>query len=312
MLIQFDAMEHKPKALAIVNLVSAGGSTHRRWPAIRDLLFRHLDFDVAFSQYPGHSMELGRDARCSGFGHLICVGGDGTVNEVVNGAFVATSRYPMPEISVIPTGTGADFARSLGIPHDIKGICERLGCPRRVVSDLGVVSYSGKEGPESRYFVNAAGIGYDAEVVSRRNGFNRYVRGTTPYLASLAATLLSYQNKDITVTFGETRHNRRVNALVLAIGRYFGGGMLIAPNAELADGNFDAVTIGDVGRLELLSNVPSVYRGTHLRHPKVSVERASTVQVDSPQRVLIQADGELLGEVPARFQIIPQALTILC
>ncbi len=299
------------RALAIVNPASAGGSTHRRWPLIRDLLFKHFDFEVAFSQFPGHAIELGAEARRQGYTRLVCVGGDGTVGEAVHGAYSAGSDHPMPEIAIVPTGTGADFARSLGIPHGVEGACALLANPRRVASDLGVVSFIGKEGPAVRYFVNAAGLGYDAEVVSRRNGFNRYVRGTLPYLASLATTLMSYENRDVTIVVGETTRTIRVNALVLAIGKFFGGGMRIAPQAEMADGYFDAVTIGDVGRFELVRNVPGVYRGTHLRNPKVSVQRVSELQVESAQQVLIQADGELLGEVPARFQIIPQALTIV-
>ena len=305
-------MPDRAKTLAIVNPVSAGGSTHRRWPLIRDLLARHFDFEVAFSQYPGHAIELGAEARRSGVARVVCVGGDGTINEVVNGAFKVDSEHPMPEIAIVPTGTGADFARSVGIPHRVEEACERLGSVRKMKTDLGVVSYTGKEGPETRYFVNAAGLGYDAEVVRCRNGFNQYVRGTIPYLASLAATLLSYHNKDITITIGESRCTRRANAVVLAIGRFFGGGMCIAPRAELADGCFDTVTIGDVGRIELIRNVPGLYRGTHLQNPKVSVERASEVWVESGQRVLIHADGELLGELPAHFQIMPRALTVLC
>ena len=299
------------RTLAIVNPASAGGTTHRRWPAIRDLLFRYTDFEVAFSQYPGHAIEIGRDARAQGFQRLICVGGDGTVSEVVNGAFPASSQHPMPEIAVVPAGTGADFARSIGVPHSAELACARLAAPSRGVSDLGVVSFTGSRGTETRYFVNASGIGYDAEVVSRRNGFNRYVRGTLPYLASLAATLLTYQNREITVTIGDNTNTRRINALILAIGRYFGGGMRIAPEASLSDGLFDVVTIGDVGRFDLARNVPRVYRGTHLSHPRVSVEHAGTVRVDSNQLVLLQADGELLGRVPASFEVIPGALTYL-
>ncbi len=300
------------KTLAIINPVAGGGSARRRWPLIRRLLSRHLEFEAVFSEFAGNAIELGREARIRGVARLVCVGGDGTVNEVVNGAFAAASENPMPEIAIIPAGTGVDFARSLGIPHRIEEACERLRNRRRMRSDLGVVSYKGKEGPQTRYFVNAAGLGYDAEVVRCRNGFNRYVRGTIPYLASLAATLLRYENKDITITIGEDRRTRRVNAVVLAIGRFFGGGMRIAPLADLADGYFDTVTIGDVGRIELIRNVPGVYRGTHLRNPRVSVERASEVLVESSQRVLVHADGELLGELPARFQIIPRALDILC
>ena len=237
------------RTIVIVNPASGGGTTHRRWPKIRDLLYNIFDFETAFSQYAGHAVELGRDARLQGYSRVVCVGGDGTLNEVVNGAFPADTDNPMPELAIIPAGTGADFARTIGIPHGPEAACARLASPRTLVSDLGVVSFVDGQQTRTRYFANAAGLGYDAEVVSRRNGFNRYVRGTIPYLASLAATLLTYENKEITVTTGEIRTTRRANALVVAIGRYFGGGMRIAPNAELADGLFDLVTVGDVGKI---------------------------------------------------------------
>lgn len=305
-------MSDRATTLVIVNPASAGGATHRRWPRIRDLLCRDLDFDVAFSQYPGHALELGRGARARGIGRLVCVGGDGTLHEVVNGAFSGSPEHPMPEIAIIPSGTGSDLARTLGIPLGIEEACARLVSPRKVTSDLGVVSYKGAGGPALRYFVNAAGLGYDAEVVSRRDGFSRYARGTIPYLAAIAVTLLGYGNKDVSVTLDGTRDDRRISFLAVAIGKYFGGGMMIAPDAVLDDGRFDVITVGDVGRLELVYNVPGIYRGAHLRHPKVRVERAGHVQVESEQKVLIQADGELLGLVPAEFQVLPRALTLLC
>jgi diacylglycerol kinase (ATP) len=304
-------MSSSLSTIVVVNPVSAGGSTARLWPRIRDCLSRFTDFDVVFSQYPGHAVELGRSIRERGFSRMICVGGDGTLHEAVNGIMGAGEGNPMPHVGIIPTGTGSDFARSLGIPFNLEEACQRLKSPTTLASDLGVVSYMGVERTEQRYFVNAAGFGYDAEVVSRRNGFNRYFRGTIPYLASLAATLLSYQNKSLTVTIDGVSEHRRVRSLVLAIGRYFGGGMRIAPNAEIDDGFFDVITLGDVGRAELIRNVPGVYRGSHLSHPKVTAERAVQVEIESRERVMLQADGELLGVAPARLRVLPGALTVL-
>ena len=305
-------MDERPRTLVIVNPASAGGSTERRWPGIRDTLSRYVDFDVAISEYPGHAIRLGQMGREAGFTRLICVGGDGTINEVVNGALSGDPAHLLPEIGTIPSGTGSDLARTLGIPRAIEEACFLLGNPRRATSDLGVVSYKGREGPERRCFVNAAGLGYDAEVVLRRNGFNRYVRGTLPYLASVTATLLGYRNKDVTVTIDKIRDRWRMNTLVVAIGKFFGGGMRIAPDAVLGDGFFDLILIGDVSRLELAYNLPRVYKGTHLQHPKVSARKARVVSVEADVPVRIQADGDLLGFVPARFQIIPGALTLLC
>ncbi len=304
-------MADRFRTLVVVNPASAGGATEGRWLRIRDLLHGHLDFEVAVSQYPGHATKLGKEGRDAGYRRIVCVGGDGTVNEVVNGAMSGDRARPLPEVGMIPSGTGSDLARTVGISHRIEEACRRLESPDTAISDLGVVFYRGKEGQEQRYFVNAAGLGYDAEVVSRRNGFNRHVRGTIPYIASLAATLLSYKNKDSIVTVDGASNSRRILALVLGIGQYFGGGMRIAPGALLDDGYFDVITIGDIGRVELLYNLPGVYRGTHLRNPKVKSERARTVWVESEQGLLLQADGELLGRVPAQFEILPKALTIL-
>lgn len=124
--------------------------------------------------------------------------------------------------------------------------------------------------------------------------------------------MVSYKGReDSTVTMDGSTFSGRTLALVLGIGQYFGGGMRVAPNALLDDGYFDVVTIGDIGTLELLYNLPGVYRGTHLRNPKVKSERARTVRGESDERLMIQADGDLLGEVPAQFQILPKALTYL-
>ncbi|MHB0868897.1 MAG: diacylglycerol/lipid kinase family protein [Chloroflexota bacterium] len=304
-------MSDSLRTLVIVNPVSAGGTTERRWPRIRELLAGCLPFDAAISEYAGHAIQLGRAGRDEGYDCLVCVGGDGTLNEVVNGALSGDAGRPMPKIGVIPSGTGSDLARSVGIPRRAEEACRRLAAPRTMVSDLGVVSYMGKGGPEQRHFVNAAGLGYDAEVVYRRNGFNRHVRGTIPYVASLAATLLSYRNKDVNVTIDGASFTGRISLLAVGIGQYFGGGMRIAPNAALDDGYFDVITVGDVGRIELVRNFPGVYRGTHLMNPKVKGERARAVRVETDDQLMIQADGDLLGLAPARFQILPQALTIL-
>ncbi|MGE5618511.1 MAG: diacylglycerol/lipid kinase family protein [Sphingomonadaceae bacterium] len=304
-------MHANRRTLVIVNPVSAGGTTERRWPRIRDLLAASLPFDSAISEYAGHAIQLGKTGRDEGYDCLVCVGGDGTVNEVVNGALSGDARRPMPSIGLIPSGTGSDLARSLGIPHRMEEACRRLADPRATLSDLGVVSYVGREGPEHRYFVNAAGLGYDAEVVYRRNGFNRFVRGTIPYVASLAVTLFGYRNKDVRIALDGVSHARRISLLVVGIGRYFGGGMRIAPGAVLNDGYFDVITVGDAGRIELVRNLPGVYRGTHLQNPKVKCERAAEVRVETDDRLMVQADGDLLGLAPAQFQIVHRALTIL-
>ncbi len=133
-----------------------------------------------------------------------------------------------------------------------------------------------------------------------------------PYLSSLLVTLVRYRNKHMTVSAeGGDPWRRKANSIVIANGQYFGGGMRIAPDAQLADGEFDVVVLGDLGKMELVLNVPRVYVGTHITHPKVDVTRARTVQVASADRLLLQADGEVLGTAPATFTLVPSALRLI-
>lgn len=305
-------MRNGVECLAIVNPVSGGGSTARHWSRIHDELSRHVRFRAVFTRRPGHAIELGRAAREAGFPLVVCVGGDGTLNEVVNGLMQAGTTNPMPAVGIVPCGTGSDFVRSLGVPRRLEEACRRLAAPESVSCDLGVISFDGGgAAPSRRYFVNAAGLGFDGEVVKRCNGLSRFARGTIPYLASLAATLLTYQRREVVLTLDSVLHRRRITSVVVALGSYFGGGMRIAPNALLHDGLFDVITVGDVGRLELVRNVPGLYSGAHLFHPAVLEERAVRARVESDQQVLVQADGELLGRLPADFQLLPGAISFV-
>jgi diacylglycerol kinase family enzyme len=134
---------------------------------------------------------------------------------------------------------------------------------------------------------------------------------TVPFVLSLLKTLPAYRNKDIRINIDGRDETRRVLSVVVSNGAYFGGGMRIAPGAELDDSKLDVLTIGDVGKAELLQVFPRVYKGTHITHPKVRMEKAERITIECDQRILLQADGELLGEGPVTFQILPAALNIV-
>jgi YegS/Rv2252/BmrU family lipid kinase len=178
--------------------------------------------------------------------------------------------------------------------------------------DLGHVTYRALKGEErARHFANAAGMGFDAEVTVRANASPFGAGGTIPYLSSLFATLGTYRNKRVQVKVDGEEWRARINSIIVANGQYFGGGMKIAPEAQLSDGEFDVVVLGDLGKIDLVRNVPRVYDGSHVTHPKVTVSSARRVEVDSPDRLLLQADGEVLGMAPATFTIVPSALRII-
>jgi len=298
------------QAKVIVNPVAGAYSTRRKWPHIstrlRDI---GLSFDHEYTEGVGHATELARAAANEGYQNIVAVGGDGTVHEVANG--ILSSNSTEIPLGVISTGTGSDFIRSVGLPRNYNSACSRLIGQRRLVIDVGVVEYQCKGQTLRRFFVNAAGVGFDASVVETTERFPKYLGGTIPYLTGLIRTLFGYRNKSVVLRVGNKVEAIRVLSVVISNGSYFGGGMHVAPEAKLNDNLLDVVVLGDVDKFDLLKSLPMLYKGTHGKHPKVSMRKASTITVESAERVLVHADGELLGTCPASFWLMPAALSIV-
>jgi diacylglycerol kinase (ATP) len=303
----------QPRTLLIVNPIASGGRTGRLWAGIRaQMAAVGLSFDHRFTAGPGDGIHLAREAVEQGYELVVGVGGDGTVNEVANGLMLAgDGQKAGAELGLITVGRGSDFARTIGVPADLQEACARLAQPRRTTLDVGRVEYHQAAESHRRYFVNVGGGGFDGEVTARANRSPKFMGGTIPYLTSLVITLITYRNKliELTLDQGEPQH-LKVYAVIVANGQYFGGGMRIAPDADPNDGLFDVVILGDLGKIEFLRTTPTVYEGTHVNHPKVSVFRAREVSVRSAQPLLLQIDGEVCGHSPLRFELIPQALSV--
>jgi YegS/Rv2252/BmrU family lipid kinase len=273
----------------------------------------------AMTNRQGHAMQLARLAVRGGCSAVVVIGGDGTFLEALNGVLnpyepdTAAQVAGRVAMGLVQAGRGSDFGRSAGIPSDVRAACERLVAGRTQTVDVGHVSFLSLAGKiRSRFFANAAGVGFDAEVALRANAGSRMLGGTIPYLTSLVRTLGRYRNKRVRVRLdGRHEWQGRINSLIVANGQYFGGGMNIAPDASLSDGMLDVVTLGNLGKLDLLINVPRVYDGSHVTHPKVSITRARCVEVTSPERLLLQADGEVLGKAPVTFSVVEQALRLI-
>jgi len=298
-------------AKVIVNPVAGACSTHRMWPLISRLL-RHigLSFDHEFTEGRGHAIELAKTATSDGYQYLVAVGGDGTINEVANGILHSTGESGTA-LGIVCTGTGSDFIRSVGIPKDYTCACSFLTSSRRLLIDVGVVEYQKNGQPLQRFFVNVAGTGFDATAVEATERLPKYFGGTIPYVAGLLRSLFGYRNKSVILHIGDKVEATRILNVVVANGSYLGGGMHIAPEAKLDDSLLDIVVVGDISKFELMKAFPMVYKGTHITHPKVRMEKATHITVESPERVLVHADGELLGEGPASFWLMPAALSIV-
>jgi diacylglycerol kinase (ATP) len=251
--------------------------------------------------------ELARGAADGGATLLVAVGGDGTVNEVAQGL---AGRNGV-ELAVIPRGTGWDFVRTYGIPRRLEdAVAVALGGRPRSI-DLGRASYRTWAGAEAEsYFANIASAGMSGAIAKRANETSKALGGKVSYLWATLAVFSRWRNDEVRVAVdGETRSGR-MHDVVVANGRYFGGGMMICPEAEPDDGLFDVLTIGDLTKRDLLLTLPKTYRGRHLPHPKAELLRGAVVEVDSETPLPLELDGEQPGTTPARFEIVPQALRL--
>ena len=297
-------------ARLIVNPVAGAGKTAKKWPQIMGLLQNMgLNFEHDITEAPGHARELAKAAAEKGYELVVSVGGDGTINEVVNGLY-DTGNMAEVTLGIIATGTGHDYIRTIGIPWAYQEACKCLQNPGKFAADLGVVEYFSGGQMVKRLFVNFAGLGFDAEVVKTTTQKYKALSSTASYLTGLFAALFFYQNKKVILTMDGEATERKVCTVLVSNGKYGGGGMLAAPEADLTDGLLDVLIIGNISKPDLLWSLPRVYKGTHLTHPKVSLKKAREVEIQSTEAISLQADGELLGGLPARFYVLPGALNV--
>jgi len=299
-------------ARLIVNPAAGAGKTGKYWPDIKSILKKiGFRFEHDITEAPGHAIELARDAVKKGFSVVIPVGGDGTINEVVNGIY-STGSLKEVSMAIIGTGTGGDYIRTIGVPRNFREACQRLvNHPAKVTVDLGAAEFTRNGRKERRLFANFAGIGFDAEVVRATTLKFKKLGSLPSYLAGLLTTLVTYHNQSVNMTIDGKSEECKVCTAIMGIGKYGGGSMFIAPNADISDGLFDVVVVGDVSKPDLLVSFPRIYKGTHLTHPKITVKRAKEVKIISQKGIALQADGELVGESPVQFSIMPSALNIL-
>jgi YegS/Rv2252/BmrU family lipid kinase len=301
-------------AFLVLNPASAGGRTHRNWPAIRAALgSAGVTFDLHRTTAEGDATHAVRDALAGGYRTIVVVGGDGTLNEAVNGFFDPAGDPIGGEASIalLPSGTGGDFRRVARIPSGLDAAARLIASGSKRSIDVGRVDFAdGKR----RFFVNIADCGMGGEVVARinRSAHKRGgVRGSAMFLGASLATLWGYTSRVARVEVDGVTSERDVRSVVIANGRYFGGGMRVAPDAELDDGRFDVVIIGETGRTRALTGIPSLYRGRHVRRREVQVHRARVVRVscqDAP--MLFDVEGEQVGTTPATLTCLPSAIRL--
>jgi YegS/Rv2252/BmrU family lipid kinase len=240
---------------------------------------------------------------------VVAVGGDGTLNEVVNGLVRAGATT---ELATIPIGTGMDFVRTYGIPTRFEDAVRVAREGRARPIDVGRVSYRTWDGAEAeRHFANVASVGMSAAVAQRANGMSKAMGGRATFFYALVRVFLEWENTVVSVELdGGQRREARMHDVIVANGRYHGGAMRLAPEARPDDGLFDVVLIGDVSKVDFVTTSPKIYNGKYLEHAKVELLRSAAVAVDAPERLPIELDGEQVGTTPVRFEVVPRAVRV--
>jgi len=294
------------KTVFLVNPAAENGAAGRRWPELaHEAASLGLQGDTRFSERPGHLTVLAREAAADA-DLLVAVGGDGTVNEVVNG--IAGLDV---ELALIPRGTGGDFVRTFGIPRKLDRAVEVALRGRTRAIDLGRGRYRSWAGEdEDSYFANIASAGMSGAIAKRTNETSKALGGKVSYAWATVAVFSRWRSDEVRVRVDGTEQAGRMHDVIVANGRYLGGGMKMVPEAEPDDGLLDVLLIGDLTKRDLLLTMPKTYRGKHLPHPKATLLRGTTVEIDAPEPLPVELDGEQPGTTPVRFEIVPRALRL--
>jgi diacylglycerol kinase (ATP) len=269
------------------------------WHRLRARLDELGAWSCVWTERPGHAIELARSAAAAGARRVVAVGGDGTVSEVANG-LAATGV----SLAVIPAGAGNDFSRSIGIPTNPLAAARLAFQPASRSIDLGEIDVGGQR----RYFVNVASFGFDAEVTRAARMLPRWLPGGLLYVLAVLTTVRHYRPAPVELILDERVVRGKTLLVAVANGRWYGGGMRIAPDAHLDDGLLDVCIGGELRVREVLGLVPRIYTGGHIGHPKVQFLRCHQLSATSPSVVQCQTDGEPVGCLPATFLIHPGGL----
>jgi len=304
------------KTIAIVNPHAGNGRTEKLWPNIESALKQSIGtFQTEHTSCKGDATILTRKALEEGATRVIAIGGDGHLNEVING-FIENdvSLYPDAILSFVMSGTGCDFQRSLVVSSKWETAVAKLkDAPIRQI-DVGKVSYTAPDKTtQIRYFDNIASFGLSgaADHYIDNSSLGKYFGGTVLYLWATIKTVFTHPNQTIRYRIDDGQQEEICSRLcLLANGRYFGGGMHAAPEAELDDGLLDLLMLKEISLLKFLWHLPKIYMGTHLKLPVVYFQKVRKFTAVSSEHVILDIDGESPGFLEATFEILPKVLKL--
>ena len=307
-------IQESPEWLIIVNPNAGNGKGGRDWEKISALLNKaDIKFTSKFTERRGHAINITSESIKEGYRNITAVGGDGTLNEVVNGIFSNGICSPSDiTLASIPVGTGNDWGKMFGISPDYEKAVEIIVSGKTMKHDIGRMHYYEGTEKKTRYFINIAGLGFESVVVNKTNYQKEHGRGgKLIYLYNLLTSLLAYKNTVAEITIDDETIKTEIFSVNIGNGKYCGGGMRQTPRALPDDGLLDVTIIKDIGKLEIIRKLKILYDGTILTHPRIDGYKCRTVKVTSASTLFTEADGESLGHTPADFDLIPDAINIV-
>ncbi|ADL08975.1 diacylglycerol/lipid kinase family protein [Thermosediminibacter oceani] len=284
------------KIFFIVNPTAGRKKALAVWESLKP--FIDFPYDFALTEGPGKATAIAKEAVKAGYERIVAVGGDGTVREVAR-ALSGTEAL----LGVIPAGTGNDFVRSAGISQNPQKALETVKNGKVRCIDLIRV--------DDNCFINVAGAGLDAEVADAINKNMRFLRGAPAYVTGLFKVLATFAPRRAVIEIDGRVLHRKVWLVSVGNARYYGGGMMICPDALLDDGLLDVCIVNSIGRMELLRFLPSVFTGKHKNHPAYEVFRGKKVRVEFERPTKVHADGDVIGTTPVEFSVEPGALKVI-
>ncbi len=299
---------------AIVNPNAGTHKGRRDWPLINRLLLKKkILFEVFLTGGPLDAERIVAERIAAGATHFLVIGGDGTLNEVINGIF-KTIRSSADEIvlAMIPVGTGNDWCRTFKIPFSYREAIELLSNGQPLSQDVGVVSYHEGSSVVTRFFVNVTGIGYDAVVAQKVNrSKQKGVGGPLMYLYMLLTSLFEYRINPIVLKADGNQISGKIFSISVGIGKYNGGGIMQLPEAIPDDGLLNVTIIGAVSKWTVIGQLKNLYNGTFVKHKAIKTLVAKEVEINAVPPLAVESDGESLGQTPLKITIHSQKLNVI-
>ena len=309
-----------PRIVVVVNPRSQAGALGRKWSFIAAQLRRELGaFEDVLTRGPGDATRLAREALDSGADTVVAIGGDGTINEVMNGFFEDGAPVKTKAaLGILPFGTGGDFRKTIHLSKELERSAQVLRNGHRKTIDVGRLDYTTARGDTAtRMFINIASFGISGLVDEYVNkASTKFLGGLVSFAVATVRASVEYENQRVRLVFDGDEASgieRTINTVAVCNGRYFGGGMFVAPDAKLDDGKFDVVILGDLDTRDLVTGGYRLYTGTHLGLPKIDHRFATTVEARplGSDAVRLDVDGETPGKLPATFTLVPGALDVV-